>query len=102
MRRIVAIAAAVLLVGLLIALPGATGAGSGGTYEVRAVFDNGAFVVPGEEVRVAGATVGTVKSVDVSNDEEIASDEGGPHAVPGKAVVVMSIEDSGFKDFRQD
>ena len=40
--------------------------------------------------------------MDVSNDHEIASLEGGPHAVPGKAVVVMQIEDSGFKNFRQD
>jgi phospholipid/cholesterol/gamma-HCH transport system substrate-binding protein len=102
MRRIVAIAAAVLLVGLLIALPGATGAGSGGTYEVRAIFDNGAFVVPDEEVRVAGANVGTIKSVDVSGDDEIVSLEGGGHPEPGKAVVVLNIEDSGFKDFRED
>jgi ABC-type transporter Mla subunit MlaD len=102
MRRILAIAAIVLAIGLLIALPGALGAGSGGTYEVRGVFDNGAFVVDGEEVRVAGATVGTVKEVDVSDDDEIVSREGGDHAEPGKAVVVMNIEDAGFKDFRGD
>ena len=69
---------------------------------MRGYFDNGSFVVPGEQVRIAGATVGTVKSVDVSNDDETASLEGGPHAVPGKAVVVMEIDNSGFKDFRQD
>jgi phospholipid/cholesterol/gamma-HCH transport system substrate-binding protein len=102
MRRILAIATGVLAIGLLIALPGALGAGSGGTYEVRGIFDNGAFVVDDEEVRVAGATVGTVKEVDVSDDDEIVSREGGDHAVPGKAVVVMNIEDSGFKDFRED
>src|SRR3954447_20620642 len=102
MRRILAIAVAVLGAFLLVFLPGAIGAGSGGTYEVRGIFDNGAFIVRGEEVRVAGATVGTVKSVDVSSKDEIVSLEGGPHAVPGKAVVVMSIDDSGFKDFRQD
>ena len=28
------------------------------TYKVRGIFDNGSFVVNGEEVRVAGATVG--------------------------------------------
>ena len=102
MRRILAIAAALIAAGLLIALPGAIGAGSGGTYEVRAVFDNGAFLVPDEEVRVAGATVGTVKSVDVSGDDEIVSLEGGGHPEPGKAVAVLNIEDSGFKDFRED
>jgi phospholipid/cholesterol/gamma-HCH transport system substrate-binding protein len=102
MRRIAAIGAAVLLVGLLIALPGATGAGSGGTYEVRAIFDNGAFAVPDEEVRIAGAAVGTIKSVDVSGDDEIVSLEGGGSPEPGKAVLVLDIEDSGFKDFRAD
>src|SRR3954465_2610892 len=102
MRRLLAIAAAVLGAFLLLLLPGAVGSGSGGTYEVRGIFDNGAFIVRGEEVRVAGAAVGTVKSVEVSSKDEIVSLEGGPHAVPGKAVVVMSIDDSGFKDFRQD
>jgi phospholipid/cholesterol/gamma-HCH transport system substrate-binding protein len=102
MRRIGLIAAGLLLLALLIALPAIGSNGTSGTYLVRGYFDNGSFVVPGEQVRVAGATVGTVKSVDVSNDHEIASDEGGPHAVPGKAVVVMEIDDAGFKNFRQD
>jgi phospholipid/cholesterol/gamma-HCH transport system substrate-binding protein len=102
MRRILAIVAALLATGLLIALPGATGAGSGGTYEVRAIFDNGAFLVPDEEVRIAGAAVGTVKSVDVSGDDEIVTLEGGGRPEPGKAVAVLNIEDSGFKDFRED
>jgi phospholipid/cholesterol/gamma-HCH transport system substrate-binding protein len=102
MRRIILIVAGVLLAAMLIALPAIGSNGTSGTYLVRGYFDNGSFVVPGEQVRIAGATVGTVQSVDVSNDHEIASLEGGPHAVPGKAVVVMEIADSGFKDFRQD
>jgi phospholipid/cholesterol/gamma-HCH transport system substrate-binding protein len=102
MRRIALIVAGVLLAAMLIALPAIGSDGSSGTYLVRGYFDNGSFVVSGEEVRVAGATVGVVKSVDVSNEEEIASLEDGPHAVPGKAVVVMEIQDSGFKDFRTD
>ncbi len=102
MRRIVLIAAGLLLAALLIALPAIGSNGTSGTYLVRGYFDNGSFVVSGEQVRVAGATVGTVQSVDVSNDHEIASLQNGPHAVPGKAVVVMEIDDSGFKDFRQD
>jgi phospholipid/cholesterol/gamma-HCH transport system substrate-binding protein len=102
MRRIVLIGAGLLLAAMLIALPAIGSNGTSGTYQVRGYFDNGSFVVTGEEVRVAGATVGTVKSVDVSNDSETASLEGGPHAVPGKAVVVMQIDNSGFKDFRTD
>ena len=102
MRRIALILAGVLLAAMLIALPAIGSNGSSGDYLVRAYFDNGSFVVPGEEVRVAGATVGTIKSVDVSNDDETASLDGGPHAVPGKAVVVMQIDDPGFQDFRAD
>ena len=46
------------------------GGGSNG-YLVRAVFDNGAFMVKGEQVRVAGANVGTIESVDVTMPGEI-------------------------------
>jgi phospholipid/cholesterol/gamma-HCH transport system substrate-binding protein len=102
MRRVGLIIAGLLLAAMVIALPAIGSNGTSGTYLVRAYFDNGSFVVSGEQVRVAGANVGTVQSVDVSNDHEIASLEGGPHAVPGKAVVVMQIDNSGFKDFRQD
>jgi ABC-type transporter Mla subunit MlaD len=102
MRRIVLIAVGLLFAALLIALPAIGSDGTSGDYKVRGIFDNGSFVVTGEQVRIAGATVGTVDSVDVTGNDEIASDEGGPHAVPGKAVVVMKITDSGFKDFRSD
>jgi phospholipid/cholesterol/gamma-HCH transport system substrate-binding protein len=102
MRRIVLISTGLLAAAMLVALPAIGSNGSSGDYKVRAVFDNGSFVVSGEEVRVAGAKVGTVDSVDVSTDDEIVSREGGDHAVPGKAVVVMSIDDAGFKDFRTD
>lgn len=100
MRRVFAIATGVLGVALLVAFP-ATG-DDGGAYEVRAVFDNGSFLVPDEEVRVAGARVGKIESVDVSDDDEIVSTEDGGTAMPGKAIVVLSIEEDGFKDFRQD
>ena len=100
MRRIAATALAALAAGLLIALP-ATGAGDG-PYKVRAIFDNGGFVVEGEEVRIAGARAGTVESVDVSRPDEVVSLEDGPEAIPGKAVVVLAIEDDAFTDFRED
>jgi phospholipid/cholesterol/gamma-HCH transport system substrate-binding protein len=101
MRRVLAtIAVVVACTGLVIA--GTAGSSGGGGYEVRGIFDNGGFIVPGEDVRVAGAKVGTVDSVDVTDKDETASLEGGPHAVPGKAVVVMKITDAGFADFRRD
>jgi ABC-type transporter Mla subunit MlaD len=72
-------------------------------YLVRAIFDNSNFLVEGEEVRVAGATVGTIEAVDVTVPGETASyEDGRAQDAPGKAVLVMKIEDPGFQDFRRD
>ena len=60
-------------------------------------------MVNGEQVRVAGANVGTIESVDVSMPgETVAYRDGKPVAVPGKAIIVMNITDPGFQDFRSD
>ena len=75
--RIALICAGLLLAAMLIAIPAIGSNGSSGTYKVRGVFDNGSFIVSGEEVRVAGAKVGTVDSVAVSGDDEIVSGEAG-------------------------
>jgi phospholipid/cholesterol/gamma-HCH transport system substrate-binding protein len=101
MRRIVFIALALLVAGLFVALP-ATGDDDAipGDYLVRAYFDNGAFVAPGEDVRVAGATVGSVDSIAVSTGDEVTSENG--DQLPAKAVVVLKIKDDGFQDFRED
>src|SRR6185295_13783312 len=72
-------------------------------YVVRAIFDNGGFMVKGEQVRIAGANVGEIESVGVTLPGEVDSYEGGePKAVSGKAVIVMKITDAGFQDFRAD
>lgn len=72
-------------------------------YVVRAIFDSGGFMVKGEEVRVAGANVGEIESVGVTMPGEVDSYKNGkPQKVPGKAVIVMKIEDPGFQDFRSD
>ena len=72
-------------------------------YKVRAIFDSGGFMVKGEQVRVAGANVGTIESVDVTMPgETVAFRDGEPVDEPGKAVIVMNIEDGGFQDFRED
>jgi phospholipid/cholesterol/gamma-HCH transport system substrate-binding protein len=98
MRRIAAIAG--LLAAVTLAVFGQGASGDGDEYEVRAIFDNGGFLVPGEEVRVAGAKVGSVSSVDVTMPGEPAHSDGSDD--PGKAVVVMKIDDPGFQDFRED
>ena len=98
MRRIIVIAA--LLATVTLAVFGQAASGDGDEYEVRAIFDNGGFLVPGEQVRVAGATVGSVSSVEVTLPGESVHRDGSPD--PGKAVVVMKIDEAGFQDFRQD
>ncbi|MBS1676058.1 MAG: MCE family protein [Actinobacteria bacterium] len=72
-------------------------------YVVRAVFSNGSFMVAGEQVRVAGANVGTIKSVSVSLPGEPTAERGGKLVdVPGKAIIELEISDPSFQDFRQD
>jgi phospholipid/cholesterol/gamma-HCH transport system substrate-binding protein len=62
--------------------------GDADAYTVRAIFDNAGFLVPGEDVKVAGVKVGKVQSLDVTPDF--------------KAAVVMRIDDPGYQDFRRD
>src|SRR3954454_4563082 len=82
------VASVLLLLALGAAAVLTTGAGDGGSYKVRAIFDNAGFVIPGEDVKVAGVKVGKVSSLDVTRDF--------------KAVVVLDIEDKGYQDFRRD
>jgi phospholipid/cholesterol/gamma-HCH transport system substrate-binding protein len=57
-------------------------------YMVRAIFDNAGFLVPGEDVKVAGVKVGKVHSLDVTPQF--------------KAAVVLRIDDPAYRDFRRD
>jgi phospholipid/cholesterol/gamma-HCH transport system substrate-binding protein len=98
-KRIAAILAALIAVVAILATGTAAG-GDDGTYEVRAIFDNASFLVPGEEVRIAGAKVGSVSDIDVTGTDEAVHEDGSPE--PGKAAVVLRIDDPGFQDFRED
>src|SRR3954447_6198001 len=88
MRRLLAIV--LLAVGIptvfALGLGAKTGGGSG--YQVRAIFDNAAYAVPGEEVRVAGQKVGQIDSLDVAYER--------------KAAVTFSIDTAGFSPFHKD
>src|SRR3954454_6419041 len=88
MRRLLAIG--LLAVGiptlLAVGLGAKTDGGSG--YQVRAIFDNAAYAVPGEEVRVAGQKVGQIDSLDV--------------ALTNKAAITFSIDSAGFSPFHKD
>src|SRR3954451_20216139 len=101
MRKLLLAAAAVAAVVVVVLL--ASGSGESGGYEVRAIFDNGAFMVSGEQVRVAGANVGEIEEVNVSMPgETVAYKQGKAVEKPGKAIIVMNITDPGFQDFRRD
>jgi ABC-type transporter Mla subunit MlaD len=65
-----------------------TGGGSGGGYMVRAVFDNSSFVIPGEQVKVAGVTVGTIHAVQLTQQNQ--------------AALVLQITNPKFEPFRTD
>lgn len=78
---------AAIAIAIIVVLAGSSG-GSSGSYRVRAIFDSASFVVPGEDVKVAGVKVGTIESLDVTQDN--------------KAVIVLRIDDPAFQDFKQD
>jgi len=80
-------AVGVLLVALALVFSVAAG-GKNHSYIVRAIFDDAGNVISGEEVKIAGADVGTVGAVTPTPQQ--------------KAAVELKIENEGFQNFRQD
>jgi phospholipid/cholesterol/gamma-HCH transport system substrate-binding protein len=87
MRRLLAILALVAAVPALL-LAGVGAAGDDAGYEVRAIFDTVAAAVEGEDVKVAGAKVGVIQSMDLTRDD--------------RAAVTLRIDDSRFTPFHRD
>lgn len=77
---VIAIGASVLAIGVA--------AGDSGDYRIRAIFDNANQVTVGEQVRVAGVTVGVIQALDVTDDN--------------KAAVTLRIDNPAYQDFRSD
>jgi virulence factor Mce-like protein len=87
MRRVSLLAAAIAVTGVVAAVVLLKRATVAGGYRVAAVFDNAKGIVPGQDVKIAGAIVGTVSAVDL---------------MPGpKARITMSVQ-RRFAPFRQD
>src|SRR5690606_10252704 len=76
----------VLLAGAAAVLAAGAG-GEEGRYRVAAIFDNAGFLIPGQDVKIAGARVGHVVDVSLTADR--------------KARVEMAV-DPRFAPFRDD
>jgi ABC-type transporter Mla subunit MlaD len=91
MRRIALIAAGLIVVAIAVAVLDPThpsGSSRHGTYLVRAIFDDASFAAQGENVRIAGANVGSIKALGVTSGK--------------RAAVTISITDARFAPFHQD
>src|SRR4051794_5613838 len=87
MRRLVIAGLLAALAAAGAVMMAASPGGGGKTYRVDALFDNAGFLIPGQDVKVAGAKVGKVTGVHVTRER--------------KARVEMEV-DEGFAPFRSD
>src|SRR4051794_30058034 len=88
MRRLAGIILLVVGIPVLMAVGLGAKEDSGSGYEVRAIFDNAAYAVKGEEGRIAGVSVGKIDKLDVAQER--------------KAAVTFTIEKPGFAPFHKD
>src|ERR1051326_1294361 len=88
MRRIASIVLLALGIPVLLAIGVGAKDDSGSGYQVRAIFDNAAYAVKGEEVRIAGVSVGKIDKLDGAYER--------------KAAVTFTIEKAGFAPFHKD
>src|ERR1700754_903497 len=85
MRRLLA-AAGVLVAAIAVAVAATTRAqSSSGSYTVRAIFDDASYAADGEDVRIAGANVGSITSLGVNGEN--------------RAAVTITIDNADFIPF---
>ncbi len=96
MRRLAVIALTLVAVaaGAIVTMGSGSGRG-GGSYTVRAIFDDAAFAVGGEDIRIAGAPVGTISSLSVCIPRRQSCAPGTAY----KAAVTFTINRAGFTPF---
>jgi phospholipid/cholesterol/gamma-HCH transport system substrate-binding protein len=87
MRRAIPVIVVLAVIVIAVVVIVARGGGEP-PYQVRAIFDNAGFVIPGEDVKIAGVKVGAIADLDVTEDD--------------KAAVVLRIDEPGYRDFRRD
>ncbi len=95
MRRIALLALVLVAAAAIAAVASGSGGTGGDPYMVRAIFDDASFAVPGEQVRVAGAPVGSIASLDVCVEQTAPCRPG----TLNKAEVTLQINDGRFAPF---
>ncbi len=85
MRRLALIALAATAAIIVVAIAINSSGAGGDPYDVRAIFDDASFAVQGEQVRVAGAPVGSIVGLGVTANKQ--------------AAVTLEIDDSRFAPF---
>ena len=85
MRRLAAIVAVLLAVAAVTAVAATRAQSSSGSYTVRAIFDDASYAAVGENVRIAGANVGSIQSLGVNSRN--------------RAAVTISIDNADFIPF---
>jgi virulence factor Mce-like protein len=85
MRRLAAIATGLIAAAIAAVVLASPARSTGGPYTVRAIFDDASFAARGEDVRIAGANVGSITGLGVTADK--------------KAAVSLEIDDSRFTPF---
>ncbi len=96
MRRLASMIGTLLAAVAALALLSGSSQGSAKSYAVRAIFDDAAFAVPGEDVRIAGAPVGSIQSLEVCTPNKAPCPVGSPE---NKAAVTLDISNAGFTPF---
>jgi ABC-type transporter Mla subunit MlaD len=87
-RRLALIGAAVIVVAIGLLAAQTPHHSAGPTYLVRAIFDDASYAARGEDVRIAGANVGSIQSLGVT--------------VGKKAAVMLAITDPRFSPWHAD
>ena len=70
MRRVAGALGAACAIAIGLALSAAGGGSTGGDYRVDAIFDNASFLIPGQDVKIAGAKAGSVVDVTLTPDHK--------------------------------
>ncbi|HUA72059.1 MAG TPA: MlaD family protein [Solirubrobacteraceae bacterium] len=96
MRRLALIALVLVAAAGIVAVASASGGpGGGDPYLVTAFFDDASFAVQGEQVRVAGAPVGSIAALNVCVAQTVPCRPG----TLNKAAVTLELNDSRFAPF---